>query len=123
MHTYELAQALATTLLRPLASFTPRRRELFEQTLLAWLKWGAAPEVAKALQVHPQTVRYRMRQIEKVFGNALRDPDTRFAMELALRSRDLDAARTRMSRARPNGVSGQLMPQPWSPPQVRKNGG
>ncbi|MYT26807.1 PucR family transcriptional regulator, partial [Streptomyces sp. SID7760] len=50
-----------------------------------------APEAAKALSVHPQTVRYRMRQLEKLFGPGLRDPRTRFELEMALRSRRLMA--------------------------------
>ncbi|MFD5932296.1 helix-turn-helix domain-containing protein [Streptomyces sp. NPDC060333] len=29
--------------------------------MLAWLEGGGAPEAAKALSVHPQTVRYRLR--------------------------------------------------------------
>lgn len=60
-------------------------------TLLAWLEGGGAPEAAKALSVHPQTVRYRMRQLEKLFGTGLRDPRTRFELEMALRSRRLMA--------------------------------
>ncbi|MFJ3811645.1 helix-turn-helix domain-containing protein [Streptomyces sp. NPDC090073] len=82
---------MGATLLQPLFHFTSARRRRLEETLLSWLKWGAAPEVAKALKIHPQTVRYRMRQIDKIFGAAIRDPDTRFVLELALRDR-LDSA-------------------------------
>ncbi|MET9603586.1 helix-turn-helix domain-containing protein [Streptomyces sp. NPDC006512] len=86
-----LAHALAARWLRPLANLTPRQSERLEVTLLAWLEGGGAPEAAKALSVHPQTVRYRMRQLEKLFGPGLRDPRTRFELELALRSRRLMA--------------------------------
>ncbi|MFG2296077.1 PucR family transcriptional regulator [Streptomyces sp. NPDC048603] len=86
-----LAHALAARWLQPLANLTPRQSERLEVTLLAWLEGGGAPEAAKALQVHPQTVRYRMRQLEKLFGAALRDPRTRFELEMALRSRRLMA--------------------------------
>ncbi|MEV7612525.1 helix-turn-helix domain-containing protein [Streptomyces sp. NPDC089799] len=86
-----LAHALAARWLQPLANLTPRQSERLEVTLLAWLEGGGAPEAAKALQVHPQTVRYRMRQLEKLFGPALRDPRTRFELEMALRSRRLMA--------------------------------
>ncbi|WP_327302423.1 helix-turn-helix domain-containing protein [Streptomyces sp. NBC_01298] len=86
-----LAHALAARWLRPLADLTPRQSERLEVTLLAWLEGGGAPEAAKALSVHPQTVRYRMRQLEKLFGPGLRDPRTRFELELALRSRRLMA--------------------------------
>ncbi|MEU9145549.1 helix-turn-helix domain-containing protein [Streptomyces sp. NPDC048349] len=87
-----LAHALAARWLRPLADLTPRQSERLEVTLLAWLEGGGAPEAAKALSVHPQTVRYRMRQLEKLFGPGLRDPRTRFELEMALRSRRLMAA-------------------------------
>ncbi|WP_330299696.1 PucR family transcriptional regulator [Streptomyces sp. NBC_00503] len=94
-----LAHALAARWLRPLAELTPRQSERLEVTLLAWLEGGGAPEAAKALSVHPQTVRYRMRQLEKLFGPGLRDPRTRFELELALRSRRLMAqVRLRPSR-------------------------
>ncbi|MDF9811498.1 hypothetical protein M2266_000729 [Streptomyces sp. SPB162] len=86
-----LAKALAARWLRPLAGLTPRQSERLELTLLAWLEGGGAPEAAKALSVHPQTVRYRMRQLEKLFGQGLRDPRTRFELEMALRSRRLMA--------------------------------
>ncbi|MFJ5547654.1 PucR family transcriptional regulator [Streptomyces sp. NPDC093225] len=86
-----LAHALAARWLQPLADLTPRQSERLEVTLLAWLEGGGAPEAAKALSVHPQTVRYRMRQLEKLFGPGLRDPRTRFELEMALRSRRLMA--------------------------------
>jgi hypothetical protein len=39
--------------------------------------------VAAALHVHPQTVRYRLGQLRDLFGAALDDPDSRFALALA----------------------------------------
>ncbi|WP_406179396.1 PucR family transcriptional regulator [Streptomyces sp. NBC_01006] len=84
-----LAQALAAQWLRPLAGLTPRQSERLEATLLAWLECGGAPEAAKALNVHPQTVRYRMRRLEKLFGPQLRDPRARFELEMTLHSRRL----------------------------------
>jgi DNA-binding PucR family transcriptional regulator len=36
--------------------------------------------------VHPQTVRYRMRQLRDLFGERLEDPDSRFELALALRA-------------------------------------
>jgi DNA-binding PucR family transcriptional regulator len=41
------------------------------------------------MHVHPQTVRYRLRQIHELFGDQLRDPDTRFELQVALRARKL----------------------------------
>ncbi|MFF4604824.1 helix-turn-helix domain-containing protein [Streptomyces sp. NPDC001339] len=96
-----LARILITRRLRPLAGLTPERCERLEATLLAWLGGMGAPEVARALSIHPQTVRYRMRQLEKLFGSRLRDPRARFEIEMALRSRRLLAgAHRRASAAR-----------------------
>jgi hypothetical protein len=41
------------------------------------------------LHVHPQTVRYRLRQLEELFGDQLLDPDLRFDLEIVLRARAL----------------------------------
>ncbi|MFI0709928.1 PucR family transcriptional regulator [Streptomyces inhibens] len=94
-----LAHTLIARRLRPLAGLTPERCERLEATLLAWLGGMGAPEVAKALSIHPQTVRYRMRQLEKLFGARLRDPRARFEIEMALRSRQLMAGARRRRAA------------------------
>ncbi|WP_328303075.1 helix-turn-helix domain-containing protein [Streptomyces sp. NBC_00435] len=120
-----LAHALATRWLRPLADLTPRQSERLEVTLLAWLEGGGAPEAAKALSVHPQTVRYRMRQLEKLFGPGLRDPRTRFELELALRSRRLMAqVRLRPVRGNRRGrvVTADFRPPPGDGRIARVNG-
>ena len=41
--------------------------------------------MAKSLQVHPQTVRYRMRGIDKDLGPLLDDPEWRLTTEMVLR--------------------------------------
>ncbi|MFC9581998.1 PucR family transcriptional regulator [Streptomyces yangpuensis] len=94
-----LTQALAAHWLRPLGDLTSRQSERLEATLLAWFEGGGAPEAAKSLSVHPQTIRYRMRQLEKLFGPQLRDPRIRFELELILRSRRL-MAQARIVQAR-----------------------
>jgi DNA-binding PucR family transcriptional regulator len=66
-----------------------RRRRLTE-TLCAWLESeGNAVETAGRLRVHPQTVRYRLKQITDAFGDHLTDPDSRFALEAVLRAERL----------------------------------
>jgi DNA-binding PucR family transcriptional regulator len=83
-----LVRDLATARLAPLAAATPASRERLEATLLSWLAHqGAVSEVAAALHVHPQTVRYRLARLRDHFGADLDDPDTRFELELALRAR------------------------------------
>ncbi|MFD0686698.1 PucR family transcriptional regulator [Actinomadura fibrosa] len=78
---------------RALAAFSdcpPERRTRLSETLLTWLDSGSAlREVAARLNIHPQTARYRMRQLEDRFGERLHDPDWRFEMQIALRFRAL----------------------------------
>jgi hypothetical protein len=86
----ELMDELAARCLAPLAGCGPTQGRRLAETLLAWLETrGGAPEVAARLGVHPQTVRYRMRQIRELWGEEVDDPDRRFEMELVLRSRRL----------------------------------
>ncbi|EFH28274.1 MULTISPECIES: PucR family transcriptional regulator [Streptomyces] len=71
--------------LAPLDTVSEGQRERLAETLLAWLLSGSnVPDVAARLHVHPQTVRYRLRQLEKVFGAALHDPGSRLDLILAL---------------------------------------
>lgn len=85
-----LIEQLARRQFAPLAGLTPKQRNRLIETLGAWLDCrGGAPEIAERLHIHPQTVRYRMRQLEKTFGDKLDDPEARFAMELVLRARRL----------------------------------
>jgi DNA-binding PucR family transcriptional regulator len=48
--------------------------------------------------VHPQTVRYRLRQIQELFGPVLAEPGARFELEVALRARALLRARNAPER-------------------------
>jgi hypothetical protein len=90
----DLAAALCDRRLAPLARLRPAQRDRIAETLLAWLQLGEnAAEVAQRIHVHPQTVRYRLRQITELFGDQLRDPDYRFELQLALRIRTLTPAR------------------------------
>ncbi|MGK5629717.1 PucR family transcriptional regulator [Streptomyces sp. URMC 123] len=94
----ELIEDLARRRLGPLAGCGPAHARRLAETLLAWLETrGGAPEVAARLGVHPQTVRYRLRQIRELWGAEMDDPDRRFELELVLRARrlrgELSAAR------------------------------
>ncbi|WP_030897149.1 PucR family transcriptional regulator [Streptomyces sp. NRRL S-474] len=78
---------LRTRVLAPLDAVSAGQRERLAETLLAWLLSGShVPDVAVRLHVHPQTVRYRLRQLEKLFGDALHDPESRLDLILALRA-------------------------------------
>jgi lambda repressor-like predicted transcriptional regulator len=102
-----LARDVAESALAPLASETELSRERLGSTLDAWLRHrGRTEAVAKALHVHPQTVRYRLARLRELFGSRLEDPDGRFELELALRARRIAGggqglARTARSQARP----------------------
>jgi PucR C-terminal helix-turn-helix domain len=83
-----LAQRIATRRLTPLAALKPKARRRMEETALAYMQQqGNAAAMARALDVHPQTARYRLRGLRELLGDTLDDPDARFEMELALRAR------------------------------------
>src|SRR5690606_6625366 len=89
-HDEELVDELARQRLGPLDAVRSPQRERLAETLLCWLSCARnASEVAHRLAVHPQTVRYRLRQLEEVFGEQLRDPAAQFEMQIALRAREL----------------------------------
>jgi hypothetical protein len=82
-----LLATLRDRLLAPLRGLTAKQRERMLETLRAWLDVrGSVPDMAVQLDVHPQTVRYRMRQLELSLGDLLHDPNQRFEMELVLRA-------------------------------------
>ena len=62
------------------------RRTAHVETCRAYLDaFGDVDSAARVLGVHPNTIRYRLRQIESVTGISLRDPTERLALELELR--------------------------------------
>ena len=81
-----LAADLAASRLAPLATLAAGPRARLTETLRAWLdRPGQVQAVAAELGVHPQTVRYRLRQLRELFGTRLEDPEARFELSLALR--------------------------------------
>ena len=81
----DLAEQLQADVLAPLLDLAPERSEQLRETLRCWLlHHGARREVAEILAVHPQTVSYRMEQIRSLMGEALEDPERRFAVQVAL---------------------------------------
>jgi DNA-binding PucR family transcriptional regulator len=67
----------------------PRIRDLdpvLAETLRAYLDcFGDIGAAAQWLQVHPNTVRYRVRRIEKLLSTSLADPEVRLLFSLGLR--------------------------------------
>ncbi|HEY3466190.1 MAG TPA: helix-turn-helix domain-containing protein, partial [Amycolatopsis sp.] len=89
-----LVTQLAATTLEPLAGLTGRRREQLADTLLALVQTrGSAPELGRLLDLHPQTIRARLKKLAELFGEKLADPAERLRLELALLA----------ERALPNG--------------------
>ncbi len=82
----KLGQALVRQQLEPLNDLGESARRKLRSTLKAWIDHqGRIEQVAQALDIHPQTVRYRLTQLREAFGDSLDDPDRRFALGLALR--------------------------------------
>ncbi|HEV3375669.1 MAG TPA: helix-turn-helix domain-containing protein [Thermoleophilaceae bacterium] len=83
-----LVERIAARRLAPLRELTPKARDRMEETALAYLRErGNAAAMARALDVHPQTARYRLARLRELLGPELDDPDARFELELALRGR------------------------------------
>jgi hypothetical protein len=82
-----LLDQLARRELAALAGMPRTRRMRMTETLGAWLEaQGNAVEAARRLRLHPQTVRYRMRQISVTFDRQLTDPAARFVLDAVLRA-------------------------------------
>jgi PucR C-terminal helix-turn-helix domain len=80
-----LLEQLRAQALAPLADVPPITRRRLEDTLGAWLTaMGNQQATARALHVHPQTVRYRLGQLRAHFGPALDDPDNQRRLMLAV---------------------------------------
>ncbi len=76
---------LRARVLAPLEGLRPGTAEKLADTLRAWLlHQGRRDDVAAALFVHPQTVRYRMGQLRDLYGDTLEDPETVLALTIAL---------------------------------------
>lgn len=76
---------LRRRVLAPLDDLRPETAERLAATLRSWLlHQGRREEVAADLVVHPQTVRYRMTQLRRRFGDALTDPARLLELTVAL---------------------------------------
>ena len=83
-----LVGELAAERLAPLDAETDLSRARLAETLHAWLRHqGNATAAADDLDVHAQTVRYRLGRLRELFGDTLDDPDARYELETVLRAR------------------------------------
>jgi DNA-binding PucR family transcriptional regulator len=84
----DAAASLAARRLAALDTLPSSTRARLLETLEAWLDTqGEVRPAAERLHVHVQTVRYRLRQLEELLGDALSDPSGRLELALALRVR------------------------------------
>jgi len=82
-----LRRQLGQQVLAPLLREAPHSRRILAETMLAWLETrGSAPALAARLGKHAQTVRYRMRRLQEIFGPVLDDPERCFEIYLVLRA-------------------------------------
>jgi DNA-binding PucR family transcriptional regulator len=82
-----LAGRIAIKRLTSFEALTDKARERMQETALAYVRHrGNSVEMAAALHLHPQTVRYRIARLRELLGDQLDDPDARFELEIALRT-------------------------------------
>ena len=85
-----LARDFVDTRLAPLRAMTPAARARATETLRAWLDaHGDVTATARALHIHPQSVRYRLARLREAFAGALDEPTGRLEIAAALRASEL----------------------------------
>lgn len=86
-------QAFATALLGPLEAHDRKRKADLVPTLDAWLQHGGAlAEAAEQLDVHRNTLAYRLGRVEQLTGLTLSDTRTRLLLQVALAVRSMEHA-------------------------------
>lgn len=82
----DLISRLRDQTMAPIVDLTPKARDRMAETALAYVEQsGNAAEMARQLNIHPQTARYRIARLRELFGEDLDRPDQRLALELSLR--------------------------------------
>lgn len=73
---HDAQRDLRVRVLAPLGHLSPVSQDKLTDTLRAWLlHHGRREDIAQALFVHPQTVRYRMSQLREAYGDRLTDTE------------------------------------------------
>lgn len=81
----ELLDVALGSRLAPLMRLPPHRRDALSRTLLTYMEnRDNAVAASERLQVHEQTVRYRIRRLEETLGGVLLDPDRRIELLILL---------------------------------------
>lgn len=80
--------------LGPLIAYDDRRKGELIKTIDAYFRSDGSVKLAGAkLFAHPHTVTYRLKQIERLTGWSLREPEDKLRLQLALRAHRLAEAR------------------------------
>jgi sugar diacid utilization regulator len=80
--------------LGPLISYDERRKGELVKTLEAYFNTDGSVKLAgESLFAHPHTVTYRLKQIERLTGWSLRNPEDKLRLQLALRAYRLALSR------------------------------
>jgi DNA-binding PucR family transcriptional regulator len=83
----EIVKRMGDELVDPRVYWLREHDPTLAETLQAYLdSFGDIASAAGWLHVHPNTVRYRIRRIEKVLTTSLADPDDRLVLALSLRA-------------------------------------
>ena len=81
-------------MLGPLIEYDERRKGELVKTLESFFDADGSVKMAgEALFAHPHTVTYRLKQVEKLTGWSLREPEDKLRLQLALRAYRLSQAR------------------------------
>lgn len=79
-----------------LRAYDSEHQTALAETLAGWLDaFGDVSVASKALHVHPNTVRYRIRKVVAISGIDLDDPDARLMAALLLRAQALSGSPTK----------------------------
>jgi DNA-binding PucR family transcriptional regulator len=80
--------------LGPLIAYDDRRKGELLKTIDAYFRCDGSVKLAgERLFAHPHTVTYRLKQVERLTGWSLRDPEDKLRLQLALRAHTLAEAR------------------------------
>jgi sugar diacid utilization regulator len=83
----DLAARFVDEVVGPVIEHDERRRSELIKTLQAYFDTdGSAKESGGMLYAHPHTVTYRLKQIEKLTGRSLRDPEDKLHLHLAVKA-------------------------------------
>ncbi len=92
-----VAQELLEATLSPLDAYDDKRHGELVPTLDAFIRTrGQVSETARLLNLHRQSLTYRLSQIERLTGRTLDDPETWFLFSFALHIRKLQTASLRL---------------------------